>query len=51
MVDEQGAVSVAVTPVELSETGSALRFEVALNTHSVDLDMDLAELATTTMSH
>lgn len=46
MVDEQGTVSVTVTPVELSETVSALRFEVALNTHSVELDMDLAELAT-----
>ncbi len=47
-VDEQGAVSVAVTPVDLSPEASALAFEVAMNTHSVDLSMDLAELATLT---
>ena len=47
-VDEQGAVTVAVTPVDLDQQGSELAFEVAMNTHSVDLSMDLAELATLT---
>lgn len=47
-VDEQGAVSVAVTPLDLSREASTLAFEVAMNTHSVDLSMDLAKLATLT---
>lgn len=47
-VDEQGAVAVAVTPLNLDSAGAALGFEVSLNTHSVDLSMDLAELATLT---
>lgn len=48
VVDEQGAVSVAVTPVDLSAGAATLDFEVAMNTHSVELDMDLAALATLT---
>jgi hypothetical protein len=47
-VDDQGAVSVAVTPLKLNETGSSLEFDVAMDTHSVDLSMDLATLATLT---
>ena len=48
LVDEQGAVSVAVTPRTLDPAATVLDFEVAMNTHSVDLSMDLAELATLT---
>ena len=52
VVDEQGAVVVAVTPVNLEETGTdALAFAVEMNTHSVDLGMDLAALATLTMDN
>ena len=46
LVDEQGAVSVAVTPLNVGQGGAGLEFEVAMNTHSVDLSMDLAGLAT-----
>ena len=46
--DEQGAVVVQVTPSNLPDPGEALEFEVELNTHSVDLGMDLAALATLT---
>ena len=46
LVDEQGAVAVAVTPRGLDPSATALDFEVAMNTHSVDLSMNLAELAT-----
>ena len=46
--DEQGAVTVEVTPVNLANPGESLEFEVVLNTHSVDLSMDLATLATLT---
>lgn len=44
-VDEQGAVAVGVTPLNLSHHDQTLDFEIAMNTHSVDLSMDLAELA------
>jgi hypothetical protein len=45
-IDEQGMVTVEVTPLNLSNPGDTLAFEVALNTHSVDLSMDLAPLST-----
>jgi len=45
-VDQQGAVTVEITPPKLSEASDTLEFEVALNTHSVDLSMDLAALST-----
>ena len=45
LVDEQGAVVVSVTPLTLDESALTLDFEVAMNTHSVDLSMDLAQLA------
>lgn len=47
-MDEQGAVSVIVTPLNLDEPGQTLEFEVGLETHSVDLSMDLTKLATLT---
>ena len=45
-LDEQGYVEVAVTPLNLNATDGTLDFTVGLNTHSVDLSMDLATLAT-----
>ncbi|HRQ41596.1 MAG TPA: hypothetical protein PLD25_27060 [Chloroflexota bacterium] len=44
-VDEQGAVTVAVTPLDISGKTPSLDFEVTMDTHSVDLSMDLATLA------
>ncbi len=44
--DNQGAVTVDVTPLNLGEQGNTLDFDIAMNTHSVNLDMDLAALAT-----
>ena len=44
-IDEQGAVTVEITPLNLNVPGHTLDFSVALNTHSVDLSMDLASLA------
>lgn len=46
LVDEQGRVSVAVTPLNLRTATTTLDFEVVLDTHAVDLSMDLAALAT-----
>lgn len=45
-IDDQGAVSVEIVPLNLNNPGLTLDFQVALNTHSVDLSMDLASLAT-----
>jgi len=47
-VDQQGSVVVEITPLNLAAAGDTLEFSVALNTHSVDLSMDLATLATLT---
>lgn len=46
--DFQGAVEVSITPLNLNDAGNTLDFEVSLNTHSIDLEMDLAALATLT---
>lgn len=45
--DRQGSVEVSITPLgEQSARSGRLLFQVAMNTHSVDLSMDLTELAT-----
>lgn len=45
-LDEQGAVVFEVTPLNLDTPADTLEFEVAMNTHSVDLSMDLTVLST-----
>jgi hypothetical protein len=44
--DQQGAVVFEMTPLNLGTPSDTLEFNVSLNTHSVDLGMDLATLAT-----
>ena len=46
--DDQGQVSVVVTPLNLNKAWETIDFRVEMNTHSVDLAMDLAALATIT---
>ena len=48
--DAQGAIVVEVTPLGLGLDPAAeqIEFEVVLNTHSIDLGMDLAPLSTLT---
>ncbi len=46
--DTQGMVEIAVQPTNLSSPGETLDFEISMNTHSVNLSMDLATLATLT---
>jgi hypothetical protein len=46
--DQQGAVTVEVTPLNLENPFDQIEFDVVLDTHSVDLSMDLATLATLT---
>jgi hypothetical protein len=48
LTDSQGTVAVTVKPLDLGSQAEKLTFEVALETHSVDLSMDLAALATLT---
>jgi hypothetical protein len=48
LTDSQGAVTVIVTLLNLGDQENELKFGVALETHSVDLSMDLASLATLT---
>jgi hypothetical protein len=44
--DSQGAVEVVVLPLNLLDTSKeSINFEIQMNTHSVDLSMDLALLA------
>lgn len=45
-VDQQGAVTIEVIPTNLDSAVDTLDFDVAMNTHSVDLSMDLATLST-----
>lgn len=45
-MDEQGAVIFEVTPLNLGTPADTVEFDVSMNTHSVDLSMDLAQLAT-----
>ncbi|HMN15246.1 MAG TPA: hypothetical protein PKD55_23245 [Bellilinea sp.] len=43
--DAQGAVTMEITPTNLKNPGDAVIFVVLMDTHSVDLSMDLAQLA------
>ncbi len=47
-VDQQGMVSIEVIPTDLGSATDTLDFDVAMNTHSVDLSMNLATLSTLT---
>ena len=48
LTDEQGAIIVEITPLNSSEARNTLNFIVGMNTHSIDLSMDLAPLSTLT---
>jgi hypothetical protein len=47
-IDDQGAVIVEMRPQNLNSAWTKIEFQVSMNTHSVDLGMDLAALATLT---
>jgi len=44
--DQQGAITMDVTPVNLGTPADTLEFNTVMNTHSIDLSMDLATLST-----
>lgn len=43
--DQQGAITVKVTPLNLRTPAGTLDFRITLDTHSVDLSMDLRGMA------
>jgi len=45
MENDEGQVTVSVTPLDVSETASAWRFEVRLNTHAVPIAQDMMSVA------
>lgn len=51
LMDEQGMVVVAIQPLNVGSGEEWLKFEVSMNTHSVDLSMDLALLAQLTTNN
>lgn len=46
IIDSQGAVIVSVKPYNLKSSQKSLSFQVAMDTHSIDLSMNLVDLAT-----
>ena len=42
-IDEQASVTVTVTPSDLSLKSNEWKFDVVMNTHSVELDQDIVE--------
>ena len=47
-IDQQGAIIFEITPLNLDSPTDTLKFDVVMTTHSIDLIMDLATLATLT---
>jgi len=47
-IDQQGAIIVEITPLNLDSPTDTFEFNVEMSTHSIDLSMDLATLATLT---
>lgn len=45
LVNDDGGVSVSVTPLDLSETAPTWDFRVVLNTHTKELGEDMAEVS------
>ena len=44
-IDEQGSVTVTVTPTLLSEESKEWKFDVVMDTHSVELDQDMTKVS------
>jgi len=47
-IDEQGAIIIEITPLNLTSPTDTFEFDVVMTTHSIDLSMDLATLSTLT---
>jgi predicted small secreted protein len=47
-IDEQGAIIIEITPLNLASPTDTFEFNVVMTTHSIDLSMDLAAQSTLT---
>lgn len=47
-IDQQGAIIIEITPLNLHAPTDPIEFSVVMTTHSIDLSMDLATLSTLT---
>ncbi|HUE99093.1 MAG TPA: hypothetical protein VMN99_07545 [Anaerolineales bacterium] len=47
-IDEQGAIIIEISPLNLASPTDTFEFDVVMTTHSIDLSMDLATLSTLT---
>jgi hypothetical protein len=47
-IDQQGAIIIEITPLNLDSPTDTFEFDVVMTTHSIDLIMDLAKLSTLT---
>ena len=47
-IDQQGAIIIEITPLNLDSPTDTFEFDVVMTTHSIDLSMDLATLSTLT---
>ena len=43
--DNQAAVSITVTPIDISSQSKEWKFDIVMDTHSVELDQDMTESA------
>ena len=43
--DSQGAVTISIEPINLDNPGQTLDFDVKMDTHSIDLGMDISKLS------
>lgn len=44
-IDEQASVTVVVTPIDILSQSKEWKFDVGMNTHSVELDQDMTKIA------
>ncbi len=42
-IDEQASVTVTVTPTDISTNAKEWKFDIVMNTHSVELDQDMVQ--------
>lgn len=47
-IDDQESVTVVITPLDLSAQSSEWKFDIGMNTHSVELDQDMTKVVTLT---
>jgi len=47
-IDQQGAIIIEITPLNLDSAADTFEFDIVMTTHSIDLSMDLATLSTIT---